>query len=295
MHGVAVDAGSGLAKALRDGRGDDARPDDWLTFKHAVLTALGPSADTVLLDAETGPQLLGAYPQGCAPMVALEADVYHITEPERITALPNHLGVSDYPRLGIGLLKFFMYYAPLDDPALNARKQDIIARVGDECARLGVTFLFEPLVYDRDTPPGTQAYAMLKPDLVTRATETFSNPRFNAQVLKVEVPVDLDFVEGFGAPVMSLAQAEAAFARAGAAAGSCELVYLSAGVPFDRFESSLLMAHAAGVSYNGFMCGRALWSEGVDVFCQGGVDALMPWLHAVARPRLDRLIKAAEG
>lgn len=259
-----------------------------------MLRGLGPGATTVLLDAECGPGLLDDYPPGCASMLAFEADVYHIREPERITVLPEGLAIADYPAMGVGQLKFFIYYAPDDDPALNARKERLVGEVGVECARRGVRFLLEPLIFDRALTPGTAAFARAKPDLVRRATAVFAARRFRADVLKVEVPVDLAFVEGEGAEqaVMTRAEAHTAFRDAAGAAGDTPLVYLSAGVPFARFEAALRMAREAGVRPAGFMCGRALWADAVAVFGADGPEALKRWLAGEGRQRLEQL-KAA--
>ncbi len=192
IHGVAVDAGSGLAAAIKAARGAEARDDDLFRFKRAVLTTLGPGATTVLVDAALGRRLLPLYPPGCTPMLAYEADVYRISEPDRVTVLPDDLTVADYPGLGVRLLKFFMWYAPDDDPALNRRKCELVQQVGAACAGAGVSFLMEPLVYHPAHPPGTAGFAAIKPDLVRRAVETFSDPRFGVRTLKIEVPVDLD-------------------------------------------------------------------------------------------------------
>lgn len=292
IHGVAVDAGSGLEAAIRTVRGADARPDDLMTFKRTVLTTLGTTASTVLIDATCGPDLLSDYPDGCAPMMAYEADVYRMSEPERMTVLPDNLTVADYPKLGVKQLKFFVYYAPNDDPDLNKRKQDLVAEVGEACAREGLRFLMEPLVYDREVATGTKEYALLKPELVRRATETFAAPRFKADVLKVEIPVDLAFVEGFGEPVMSRAQALDAFVEAGAAAAGKKLVYLSAGVAFEWFEASLRMAGEAKVDFDGFMCGRAIWFDAVEIFGNQGEAALQSWLLETGQQRLQSLIAA---
>lgn len=293
FHGVAVDAGSGLAASLAQVRGAASTDEDLLTFKRAVLEELGPGASTVLVDATCGPALLPSYPAGCARMVAFEADVYRISGADRITVLPDDLSVADYPALGIGLLKFFIYYAPDDAPDLNARKQDLVADIGARCRAAGVKFLMEPLVYHPTLEPGTEAYARAKPDMVRRATEVFAAPRFGADVLKVEVPVDLDYVAGFGAPLMSRAEALEAFRAAAAAAAGIDLVYLSAGVTFERFEASLAMAAEAGLEFRGFMCGRAIWSDAVAVFGRGGEAALRGWLADTGRMRLARLIAAA--
>jgi tagatose 1,6-diphosphate aldolase len=293
MWGVAIDAGSGLAAALREARGAAAAADDLLTFKRCVVRALSPIASTVLVDAQLGPDLLADFAPGCAPMLAFEADVYRISNEERITVVPDDLGVEDYPGLGVRHLKFFMYYAPRGDPALNGKKQDLVRRIGESCRKNRIRFLFEPLVYHDDIAPGGAEYARLKPDLVREATAVFADERFFADVLKVEVPVDFDFVEGFGQGLMSLPEAEDAFRDAASAAAGIPLVYLSAGVTFDRFRASLEMARGAGVDYAGFMCGRAIWSDGIAVFGDGGEPALTGWLEQTGANRLRELGAAA--
>jgi tagatose 1,6-diphosphate aldolase len=295
IRGVAVDAGSGLAAAIRAARGAAARDDDLFRFKRAVLDALGPGATTVLVDATLGPRLLPHYPPGCAPMMAFEADVYRISDADRITVLPDDLTVADYPGLGVRLLKFFLWYAPDDDPALNARKQALVERLGADCAAAGVSFLMEPLVYDPRHAPGSAGFAAVKPDLVRRAVATFSDPRFRVGTLKIEIPVDLDFVAGHGTPQRTEPEVLAAFRSTIAAARGLPVVFLSAGVPFARFEASLRLARRSGAPFAGFMCGRALWSDAVGVFGARGEAAMTDWLMTTGRARLARLVAAVEG
>lgn len=290
LIGVAVDAGSGLEAAIRTARGASANSDDLLVFKRAILELLGAGANTVLVDANLGPALLEHYPENCRRMLAYEADVYHISDDDRITVFPENLHVEDYARMGVDQLKFFMYYAPDDDVELNARKQEIVAELGERCRKNKLRFLMEPLVYHPSISPGTSEYAAIKPELVRRATETFAEPRFCADVLKVEIPVDLSFVEGFGEPLMSRDEALAAFSAAAEPVTNAELVYLSAGVSFEWFKASLQMARDAKVSFNGFMCGRALWADAVDIFGTEGEAGLRQWLAETGRKRLDILI-----
>jgi len=224
-------------------------------------------------------------------MMAYEADVYHISDEDRITVLPDNLSVSDYPGLGVRQLKFFMYYAPDDRADLNAKKLEIVAGIGRGCNTHNIKYLIEPLVYHPDLEPGTAEFRRLKPDLVRRATQAFADPRLHADVLKVEVPVDLNFVEGFGAPEMSRQQALEAFRHAAEPAAGRDLVYLSAGVAFEAFEASLQMASEAGVTFSGFMCGRAIWADAIGVFGRDGKAGLIAWLSDTGRNRLQRLIE----
>jgi len=287
MHGVAIDAGSGLAAALHEARGPLADEGDLFRFKQAVVTALAPQATTVLVDAALGPRLLAGFPPGCAPMMAYEADVYRIDSAERITVLPDNLRIADLPGMGVGHLKFFMWYAPDDDPALNRRKQALVARIGAACRAHGLRFLMEPLVYHPELAPGTPAFARAKPDLVCRAVAVFAQPRFGASVLKVEVPADL----GHATEDAALQ----AFVEVGAAAGAVPIVFLSAGVPFVEFERALQLAHRSGAGFAGFMCGRALWSDAIPVYGSGGAAAARDWLMSEGRARLARLKAAMEG
>ena len=57
------------------------------TFKKLIITSLGRYATTILLDSEFGPHLISKYPKQCSPMMAFEADVYHISDEDRITKL----------------------------------------------------------------------------------------------------------------------------------------------------------------------------------------------------------------
>ncbi|MFK7878989.1 tagatose 1,6-diphosphate aldolase [Roseobacter sp.] len=286
VFGVAVDQGSGLAAALREGRGSHARDDDLFTFKRIVVETLSPDASTVLVDAALGRELLPAYHPSCVKMLAYEADVYHIADEDRITKLPENLDIADYPDIDVPVLKFFLYYGPNDPEALNQRKADLVAKIGSECRARGVTFLFEPIVYDRAIPDGTSAeYALAKPALVRAATQRFASPDFNIDVLKVEIPVSLPHIN----TTMSEAQARTAFQDAAEAAGDIPLLYLSAGVTFEQFRDALRMSRDAGVNACGFMCGRAIWSDAIGIFGAEGPAAMARWMESTGRDRLAQL------
>lgn len=293
IFGIAVDMGSGLGAALRAARGAAAQDDDLFTFKRIVASTMSHAATTLLVDAEFGRDLLPAINPPCVPMLAYEADVYRITDDDRMTVLPENLAVSDYAKLGVGVLKFFLYYGPDDPDDVNERKQDLVRRISAECRSEGIEFLFEPIVYHRDYPDtGSAAFAQIKPALVERATRTFSAPEFGIDLLKVELPVSLSHVEGVGDATMSVEEAEDAFRAAAAAAGSVPFLYLSAGVSFAQFEAGLRMARRAGAEPAGFMCGRAIWSDAIGVFGAEGPAATERWMDDEGRRRLAKLTEA---
>lgn len=290
VFGVAVDQGSGLEAAIKEARGGAAQDDDLLQFKRIVVETLSPDATTLLVDASNGRELLPLFDAKCTRMLAFEADVYKISDEDRITALPSDLEVSDFPELGAEILKFFLYYGPNDAAELNQRKFDLVADIGARCRKDGVTFLFEPIVYDRKIPDGTSAeFAKMKPELVRSATQAFADPRFGIDILKVEIPVNFNFVEGTGAAHMSRADAERAFVDAAEAAGGIPLLYLSAGVTFEQFRDALAFSRSSGVNPLGFMCGRAIWSDAIGIFGADGPAAMARWMQGTGRDRLAKL------
>lgn len=293
IRGVAVDQGSGLAAAIAAARGANAREDDLLTFKRIVVETASPLATTLLVDSTYGPTLIANMAPSCIPMLAFEADVYHIVDEDRITRLPDTLTVEQFPSLGAPVLKFFLYYGPNDPSELNQRKFDLVRSIGDRCRAQGTTFLFEPIVYDRAVSEGaSREYALLKPDLVRRAVEDFVNPDYKIDILKIEIPVTLDFVEGFGAPAMSRREAEAAVVDVSNAAGDMPFVYLSAGVTFERFVEGLSFCKSSSGKAAGFMCGRALWSDAIGIFGTEGASAMERWMATTGRERLVRMEEA---
>lgn len=294
VFGVAVDQGSGLGAALKTARGVHSKDDDLLQFKRIVVETLSPDATTLLVDAEYGRELLPHYDPKCIRMLAYEADVYRINDADRITALPDNLTVADFPKLGARILKFFLYFGPNDAPELNQRKFDLVEDIGRQCRDQGVTFLFEPIVYDNNVPDGaSREFAAIKPELVRTTTQQFADAKFGIDILKVELPVNFKFVEGFGDSMLSRAEAQAAIVSAAEAAGDIPLLYLSAGVTFEQFRDALRFARSAGVNALGFMCGRAIWSDAIGIFGAEGPAAMARWMETTGRERLAHLKDAA--
>jgi tagatose 1,6-diphosphate aldolase len=179
-------------------------------------------------------------------------------------------------------VKVLLYYNPDDDPRTNTIKQALIERVGAECAALDVPFFLETLAYDDNLDANSLEFARRKPGMVKRSMEEFTRPEYGVDVLKVEVPFHPAFVEGMstfgGTAAYNRAEALELYRQA-ASATDKPFIYLSAGVSDDVFREELEMAGEAGVRYNGVLCGRATWKEGIPVYAQQGYQALLDWLE----------------
>jgi len=112
--------------------------------------------------------------------------------------------------------------------------------------------------------------------------EEFSKPQYKVDVLKVEVPVNAEFVEGSGVfkGQKAYTREEALkYFRDAAGVAAKPFIYLSAGVSNAQFTESLKMATEAGTDYSGVLCGRATWKEGIPVYAKQGAKALEEWLQ----------------
>ena len=48
-------------------------------------------------------------------------------------------------------------------------------------------------------------------------------------------------------------------------------------------------AHDSGAKFNGVLCGRATWANGVEVFAKDGEEATVNWLNTVGRKNIEEL------
>ena len=109
----------------------------------------------------------------------------------------------------------------------------------------------------------------------------FSKDRYGVDVLKVEIPINMKFVEGtksFGGTKAYTKKEALDFYREAAQAATKPFIYLSAGVSNAEYIESLELAAESGVKWNGVLCGRATWKDGIPVYGKQGVQAFRDWL-----------------
>ncbi len=161
-------------------------------------------------------------------------------------------------------------------------KKAFIERVGAECAGCDLPLFLEIICYDDAVGDGKSLeFARVKPKYVTAYMQEFSQARYGVDILKVEVPVTMTYVEGTATfkgnkaydrkEAMRLFQESAAVARV-------PFIYLSAGVSDDVFRETIELATEAGTPFSGVLCGRATWQDGIPVYATKGYDALVDWL-----------------
>ena len=283
---AAMDQRGNLQKALATGRGvavTEITPEIMSEFKVAVSRILTPYASSILLDTEFGLPAGRARAPGCGLILAYELSGYDNSRPGRLPDLLPHLSVKRLVDCGADAVKVVIYYTPFDEPGVNDIKHAFIERIGAECETSEIPFFLEFVGYD---PKGGDErgleYAKIKPEIVKRSMEEFSQPQYHVDVMKVEVPVNLEYVDGSsvykGQKAYTRDEALKHFRDAGAIAER-PFIYLSAGVSNAQFVESLRLAAEARAPYCGVLCGRATWKDGVPIFAKQGLTALEDWLR----------------
>lgn len=290
---LAIDQRGSLKKMLASGARTVSGDEALIEFKQLISSQLTPYATSILLDPEYGVPATKLRASECGLIVAYEKTGYDATTEGRLPDLLPNWSAKRIKELGADAVKVLIYYDVDDKPEINDIKQAWVERVGSECLAEDIPYFLEILTYDTKRASVVDAdYAKVKPYKVNEAMKLFSEPRYNVDVLKVEVPVNMHFVEGFAKdgvePVYSLAEAKAFF-KEQSDATHLPFIFLSAGVSAELFQETLKVAHEAGSQFNGVLCGRATWKEAVTVFADQGADAARAWLDEIGRQNINDL------
>jgi len=289
---LAIDQRGSLKKMLAaDGR-DDANA--IVEFKELASEELTQYTSAILLDPEYGIPGMKARDSSCGLLTSYEKTGYDATEKGRLPDLLPTYSVKRLKELGADAIKILLYY-DVDEPAdINDIKHAFIERIGSECVAEEIPFFCEFIAYD-DTIPDAKSYefAKVKPHKVIETVKEFSKSRYGIDVLKLEVPVNMDYVEGFnhGNEIAYSREEALNYFKQQSDATKLPYIFLSAGVSTELFLETLKFAHEAGAQFNGVLCGRATWREGVEPFAKNGEEAGREWLQTVGRKNVETLNK----
>jgi tagatose 1,6-diphosphate aldolase len=291
---AAMDQRGSLQKSIASAKGvpaDQVTPDMLSEFKVVVTRVLTPHASAILLDPEYGIPAAKARSKNAGLLLAYEESGYDNTKPGRLPDLLPHVSAKRIADWGANAVKILLYYTPFDEPQINDIKHAFIERIGAECEDLQIPFFCEFVGYD---PKGGDEkgleFAKIKPQVVIGSMQEFSKPQYKIDVLKVEVPINANYVEGSsvykGQKAYTRQEALGHFRRA-AEVATKPFIYLSAGVGNAQFVESLNMAAEAGTDYSGVLCGRATWKDGIPIYAKQGAKALEDWLNVEGVKNID--------
>ena len=279
---AAMDQRGSLQKSLAKEKGGEVNDKMMEEFKSLVTEVLTPHASAILLDPEWGLPASKRRAKNAGLLLAYEKTGYDKTGPGRLPDLLDLWSVRRLKEAGADCCKILLYYTPDDPKKVNDQKHAWVERIGDECRANDLPFFLEFVGYEEGADEKGLDYAKKKPRIVAESMREFSKDRYGVDVLKVEVPVNMKFVEGAKAYAGQKAyskQEAMKFFRDAAAVATKPFIYLSAGVSNAEFTEALELAAESGVKFNGVLCGRATWKDGIPIYAKQGADAFRKWLQ----------------
>src|SRR3984885_9537139 len=295
---AAMDQRGSLQKSLAKERGAAADAHDLEEFKTLVTEVLTRHASAILLDPEYGLPA-SKHRNGKGLLLAYEKTGYDATTPGRLPDLLDLWSVRRLKEAGADCIKILLYYTPFEKSHVNDLKHAWIERIGDECVAHDIPFFLEFVGYDADGgDEKSVAYARKKPSIVSGSMAEFGKARYNVDVLKVEVPVEMSHVKDTrsfkGEKTYTRPQALQPFRDAEAITHK-PFIYLSAGVSNPVFIETLELAGESGTKFNGVLCGRATWKDGIPIYAKQGEKAFRDWLNTVGVENINNVNNALKA
>ena len=279
---AAMDQRGSLQKALAKEKGGDIGDSDIEEFKSLVTEVLTPHASAILLDPEWGIPASKRRAKNAGLLMAYEKTGYDTTGRGRLPDLLDNWSVRRIKEAGADCIKILLYYTPEDPKDINDIKHAWVERIGDECRGNDIPFFLEFIGYEDGADEKGLEFAKKKPHIVAGSMAEFTKERYGVDVMKVEMPINMKFVEGAkvsgGQTAYSRQEAMDHFRRT-ADAATRPFIYLSAGVSNAEFTESLELAAEAGTRFSGVLCGRATWKDGIPVYGKQGGSAFRSWLE----------------
>ena len=270
----------GALKKMMSALGMEATKEKIEQFKTLISQELTPYASAILLDPEYGLPAAQKRAAASGLLLAYEKTGYDQTVPGRLPDLLSDCSVLRLKELGADAVKFLLYYDYEEAEEINRQKQVCVERIGSKCMAEGLPFYLELLSYDaKNVDTKSLSYAKAKPRKVIEMMKEFSKTQYKVDVLKVEVPVNMSFVEGDATGEIAYTRQEAAaYFKEQSDATDLPYIFLSAGVSAALFMETLRFAKDAGARFNGVLCGRATWKDAVAPFVEKGEAATLEWL-----------------
>src|SRR3954471_18257425 len=295
---AAMDQRGSLKKSLQKEKGSEISDSMIEEFKSLVTEVLTQHASAILLDPEWGLPASKRRKNNAGLLLAYEKTGYDATTPGRLPDLLDHWSVQRLKHAGADCIKILLYYTMTDSKDVNELKHAWVERIGDECRANDIPFFLECVGYEEGADEKGPEFAKKKPQIVIDYMREFSKDKYGVDVLKVEVPINMKYVEGAGvyAGTRAYTKKEAAnFFKEAAQATTKPFIYLSAGVSNNEFTETLRFVGETGVKYNGVLCGRATWADGVPIFAKEGPAAFRKWLESEGVKNIDAVNQALKS
>lgn len=283
---VAVDQRGAMKRLL----GDEGTEENISLFKKLVSEVLSPAGSSILLDPEFGEEGIQAKSKDAGLILAYEQTGYDKSEVGRLPRLVEGLTAHRLKEMGADGVKVLIYYDVDESDEINNKKKQFVEEIGKELVEESLPFLLEILTYDEKIGDEKgKEFAKVRPHKVIEAMKVFNEPRFNIDVLKVETPLNMNFVEGFTSDYIHNKSEAQAFFKEQDSISEIPYIYLSGGLNAQQFMDTLEFAKNSGAKFNGVLCGRATWKDGTAELKNHGEEAARTWLKTQGLQNLESL------
>ena len=270
---VALDQRPPIINLIAAKRGipiEDVSFADVLAVKHLLVDVLAPYASAMLLDPNYAfPAALASLPARTGLVVTLEEHNFEETPKGRRSANIADWSVEKIKRVGGDGVKVLAWYRPDASADICEHQKAYVRAIGSACREHDIPFVFELLVYPFPTSSQHTTDYIESPEklpsLVLDSVREFAKPEYGVDLFKLESPLagaTLPARDGGAAHK----QAQTYFDEMGRICTKVGIpwVMLSAGVTGPQFLRVMEYAYAAGA--NGFLAGRAIWSEALQAY-----------------------------
>ena len=275
----AIDHRGALQRAMNEKNPEAVAYQDMVDFKLDLCRAVAPCVSAVLLDPVYGAAqaiAAGILPGHIGLLVSMEKTGYSGEKTARITELLPGWSVEKVRKMGASAVKLLVYFRP-DLKEIASRQLELVAKVANQCVKEDIPLLVEPVGYPvEEVGVSSPKFADIKPELVIETARQIT--ALPIDVLKAEFPADMEF-EQDEKKLLGLCQELDSASR-------LPWVLLSAGAGFETFRKQVEIACKAGAS--GFLAGRALWQEGVQIRSR---EERMDYFISTSAPRLRGLVE----
>ena len=287
---LAIDQGTSLKNLIKENK-KDFRENDYFYFKKQVILNLSSEVSSILFDYDTFQSDEIYHKLNVPKIIAYEDDAYNIDDIDKITNLPKKNIDQHIDKFSA--IKFFMYFNPDSMAEINNKKIDLILNVSAICKKFNVPFLFEPLLYyDSNSGLSHEEFCKKKPQYIKYFYSEFSKQEYFIDIIKIEFPFNEDEVKGF----------ESNNNKNFYSNNDCQnilqdvfydskvpFVFLSAGMKFNNFYNSLSLAKSSGIDFTGFLCGRSIWYDAINIFSCDSNEKFINWILNEGKSRLVKL------
>lgn len=297
INALAIDQRNSLKNMMNETNPELVDEEIIKEFKVLVSKELTKYASSILLDSQYGIDAANSRDEQSGLLISYEVSGYDKNEEGRFPRLLPDLSAKRIKELGANAVKILLYY-DVDEPEwINDYKQVFVERVGSECVGEDIPYFLEIVSYDsKIEDKNSVEFAKVKPHKVIEPMKEFSKEKYNVDVLKVEVPVNMKFVEGFEEEDKIVHSKEEALSyyREQSKATHLPFIFLSAGVSAELFIETIKFAKKAGSEFSGVLCGRATWKDSVPVFVDKGAQAANKWLSTKGKENINDLSVVVE-